>query len=617
MCGIIGIISNTPVAERLITGLERLEYRGYDSAGIATVVNNEIERRRAPGKLQTLKNLLAEQPLPGMVGIGHTRWATHGAPNAENAHPHANEHVAVVHNGIIENYAEIKNELQTKGYTFSSETDTEVIVHLLTDYLLKGLTPLEAVTQTLSHLHGAFALAIVFAKHPNLMIATRCGSPLVLGVGEYDIMLGSDALALASWAQKLCYLEEGDVVSISKNNNGDFDYQIIDSEGRSVERPLRQSKITAEAASKVEYSHYMLKEIFEQPRAIGETLQSAVDFESKHIDCANFDINWQSLTRLTIIACGTSYYAGMVAKYWFEKYAKLHVDVDIASEFRYREPIFCEGGLTLFLSQSGETIDTLAALNMAKEQKQQTLAIVNVTDSSIARLSDNVLYTAAGPEIGVASTKAFTTQLTLLACLAIVAASKRGKITEEDHQRLTEELIMLPGKISKVLQQDQTFHKCALTISGARDALYLGRGTNYPIALEGALKLKEVSYIHAEGYPAGELKHGPIALIDSAVPVVVLAPHDAWFSKTLSNLQEVMARGGQVICFTDSKGEVELKKQISSSFHLQIIVLPTVPSFVAPILYSIPVQLLAYYVALQKGTDVDQPRNLAKSVTVE
>ncbi len=615
MCGIIGIVSQNQVQSHLIDGLKRLEYRGYDSAGIATVQDNQIHRRRSAGKLINLQNLVESEPIQGQIGIGHTRWATHGAANTENAHPHSSREVAVVHNGIIENFSDLKKHLQEKGYTFQSDTDTEVIVYLITDYLHQGNDPLTAVQKTLTKLQGAFALAILFKDAPDTLIATRHGSPLVLGIKENELFVSSDAVAFAPWTQQVCYLEEGDLAVL---NAGDcFSYELYDRDGHKVDRPLRRSQITGESVSKAEYSHYMLKEIFEQPTVLSDTLQSLLNLENQKVSLKDIDLNWKMLNRIQIIACGTSYYAGLVAKYWFEKWAGIAVDVEIASEFRYRSPVMSSNTLNILISQSGETIDTLAVLSQLKEHGHQVLALVNVPESSIARKADYVLQTLAGPEIGVASTKAFTSQLMVLACLCLKTGKERDVIKPDVYESLVQALVSLPGMISYVLQNSEIYQKLALGFTTARNCLYLGRGITYPIALEGALKLKEISYIHAEGYAAGELKHGPIALVDLTMPVVVLAPYDEWFEKTLSNLQEVIARGAQLLCLTDQKGEEKIRQQIKAGYSMEIVVFPQVDTFIEPILYTIPVQLLAYYIALLKGTDIDQPRNLAKSVTVE
>lgn len=607
MCGIIGIVGNNPATPRLIDALKRLEYRGYDSAGIATLVNGGIERRRAQGKLINLDARLAQEPLAGTTGIGHTRWATHGVPNEQNAHPHATKRVAVVHNGIIENFQELRDEVGRAGCQLASETDTEVIAHLVTMYLDNGLTPKDAVFETLKRLQGAFALGFIFSGEHDLMIAARQGSPLALGFGDKEMYLGSDALALAPLTNKILYLEDGDWAVMTAESA-----QVYNAEGAPVERPIRLTELSGAAIGKGGYRHFMLKEIYEQPQVIGDTLQTLIHPGQRRIVIPTGSVDLAKADRLTLIACGTSYYACMTAKYWFESLARIPVDVDIASEYRYRDPVAPGNGVAIFISQSGETIDTLAALNQAKAGGQKILSIVNAPESAIARASDAVLQTLAGPEIGVASTKAFTTQLTILACLAIATAEARGTISEKEVADLVGALTEVPARAAEVLNHDDAIRTLAASVAEARDVLYLGRGTSYPIALEGALKLKEISYIHAEGYAAGEMKHGPIALIDEAVPIICIAPSDKWFDKTASNIQEVKARGGKVIAFTDTKGA----GRICEGAH-SIIALPAVNAFVSPILYAIPVQLLAYHVAVIKGTDVDQPRNLAKSVTVE
>jgi len=610
MCGIVGMISQGSVGSKLLEGLKRLEYRGYDSAGIATLTENGIERRRAEGKLKQLQGLMERSPIMGKVGIGHTRWATHGAPTEENAHPHANDRVAVVHNGIIENYAELKEKLLSQGHIFKSQTDTEVVVHLLAHYLDEGKAPLAAVREALKELHGAFAFAILFRDHADLMIVARRGSPLVIGYGEQEMAIGSDALALAPWMQRLCYLEEGDYALITKEGA-----EIYDHTDALVERPIRTSFLSGDAVGKGTYRHFMLKEIFEQPTAMADTLNSLIDQSSGTVHLPSLSFDWKETPRLTIVACGTAFLAGMVAKYWFEKFAHLPVDVEIASEFRYRDPYLTPGGAALFISQSGETIDTLCALQLTLEKQHHTLAIVNTPESSMARQAKNVILTQAWPEIGVASTKAFTCQLAVLACLAIRAGRARGVLSEMQEHAHVQSLFSIPSHIVKILQGDEKIHDLAHRIRLAHSVLYLGRGSSYPIALEGALKLKELSYIHAEGYPAGELKHGPIALIDEDIPVIVLAPRDVWFEKTVSNMQEVLARGASVICVTDeaSQARIETLGDKVTAFALPL----SGSAFVDPIIYTIPLQLLAYHTALLRGTDVDQPRNLAKSVTVE
>lgn len=608
MCGIVGIISNRQVTPLLIDGLKRLEYRGYDSAGVATLVDGKIERRRAKGKIVNLEKKIAENPLPGTIGIGHTRWATHGVPNETNAHPHATKYVAVVHNGIIENYRELRDELKELGHVFESETDTEVVVHLISQKIEEGLDPQTAVAQSLKRLNGAFALAIIFAGREDILIGARKGAPLAVGFGDGEMFLGSDALALASLTQKIMYLEDGDWVVLTHSSAS-----VYDENGKEAERPVEQSSTSGAMIGKGGYRHFMLKEIYEQPQVIGDTLNTMINQDMDTITLPNVPFDLKEMTRLTIVACGTSYYAGLVGKYWIESIARVPVDIDVASEFRYRRPVMEKGGVALFISQSGETADTLAALRYCKEQGQKIVSIVNVSASTMARESDCVLKTLAGPEIGVASTKAFTTQLTLLACFAIALGRAKGALSRSEESRLSRALVEVPSRAAEVLNNDKAIEKIAQNLMvPAHDVLYLGRGSSYPIALEGALKLKEISYIHAEGYAAGEMKHGPIALIDEGVPVVVVAPTDELFDKTISNMQEVLARGGKVVFFGDKDGVGTVKDRSAAA-----IVLPTVDSFVAPILYAIPVQLLAYHTAVAKGTDVDQPRNLAKSVTVE
>ncbi|MEB3701428.1 Glutamine--fructose-6-phosphate aminotransferase [Candidatus Bealeia paramacronuclearis] len=602
MCGIVGIVGNKNVAQRLIESLGRLEYRGYDSAGIASVYQGKIERRRAIGKLINLDKLVQSEPLQGHTGIGHTRWATHGEPSERNAHPHSNGRVAVVHNGIIENYAEIRKALQAKGISFESDTDTEVVVHLITSYLDEGLPPQKAAQKAFHELEGAYALGVIFEGYDNLLIGARKGgSPLAVGYGDEEMYLGSDAMALASLTKNLSYLEEGDWVVLSPKR-----VTIYNQVGEEVDRPKKTSQVSLESLSKKNYRHFMLKEIHEQKDVIEETLAEVAET----IDHLSWD--FLKIPRLTIVACGTSYYAGLVAKYWFEQIARLPVEIDIASEFRYRTPPMETGGLSLFISQSGETIDTLAALEYAKSQGQHILSIVNVPESSISRASDVTLLTKAGPEIGVASTKAFTTQLVVLSYLAISIALKRGQITDEKAMQYRHDVQGVAQGIELALLKESEIEKLAHKMVKARDILYLGRGVSYPIAMEGALKLKEISYIHAEGYAAGEMKHGPIALIDESVPVIVVAPFDDVFEKTISNAQEALARGAQLVIITDEKGKAKLHEMVTD-----VIMMPETTLFTSPLIYTIPVQLLAYYTALLKGTDVDQPRNLAKSVTVE
>ena len=607
MCGIIGIIGKDPVAGPLLDALKRLEYRGYDSAGIATLINGGIERRRAEGKLENLVSRIQSEPIAGTTGIGHTRWATHGVPNEKNAHPHATKSVAVVHNGIIENFQVLRDELAAAGHVLASDTDTEVVVHLITLGLERGDTPAEATKAALARLEGAFALGIVFAGEDDLMIAARQGSPLAIGIGDGEMYLGSDAIALAPLTSRIMYLEDGDWAVINAES-----VTVYGEDGRKAAREVRETELSGDIIGKGGYEHFMLKEIYEQPQVIGDTLHSFVNPAQRSITLPDFSFDPAEATKFTLIACGTSYYACLVAKYWLETLARVPVEADIASEFRYRGAAMPEGGLAVFVSQSGETADTLAALRYAKDQGQKILSVVNVPESTIARESDAVLHTNAGPEVGVASTKAFTTQLTVLGCLAIRVAKARGAIDAETEARLVGALTEVPARAAEVLNHDERLRELAEEIAKARDVLYLGRGTSYPIALEGALKLKEISYIHAEGYAAGEMKHGPIALIDDGVPVIVIAPTDDLFEKTASNIAEVMARNGRVIFFSDTRGEKRLAGETAVT-----IALPEVDPFVTPILYAIPVQLLAYHTAVIKGTDVDQPRNLAKSVTVE
>jgi glucosamine--fructose-6-phosphate aminotransferase (isomerizing) len=607
MCGIIGIVGKEDVCGRLLAGLRRLEYRGYDSAGIATDHDGVIDRRRAPGKLDNLAQVLDQNPLPGHTGIAHTRWATHGAPTEDNAHPHATGEVALVHNGIIENFKSLRDELIARGRVFTSQTDTEVVAHLVSEKVEAGETPQQAVASVLKRLHGAFALAILFRQYPDLLIGARLGSPLVVGYGEGETYLGSDALALAPLTQRICYLEEGDWVVITRDGA-----QIYDRADNPVERPIVISGATDIAISKGNHRHFMLKEIYEQPIVVAQTLRTYVRrFEGElAMPTEGFDL--ASVKRVTIVACGTSYYAGMVAKYWFEQFARVPVDIDFASEFRYREPVMEPGGLALFISQSGETADTLAALRHARSEGQRIAAVVNVPTSTMAREADLVLATHAGPEIGVASTKAFTCQLAVLAAFAANLARAKGRLSRDDERTLVRHLSEAPAALNGALAYDEAIEAIAPLIAGARDVLYLGRGPDYPLALEGALKLKEISYIHAEGYAAGEMKHGPIALIDDTVPVIVIAPSGPLFEKTVSNMQEVQARGGKVVLISDYDGIAAAGENC-----LATITMPKVHPLIAPLIYAVPVQLLAYYVAVAKGTDVDQPRNLAKSVTVE
>ncbi|BDW95489.1 glutamine--fructose-6-phosphate aminotransferase [isomerizing] [Thalassospira tepidiphila] len=607
MCGIIGIIGKDSVSERILEGLKRLEYRGYDSAGIATLVNGDIERRRAEGKLINLAKRLGESPLAGDVGIGHTRWATHGVPTENNAHPHTDGKVAVVHNGIIENFQEIKAELSAKGRVFATDTDTEVVVHLVSDFLDQGKSPRDAVAATLHRIEGAFALVIMIAGQHDVIFGARRGTPLAVGLGEGEMYLGSDAMALSHLTNKLIYLEEGDWVEMTRDS-----VQVRDENDEDVTRETKLSAVSGAMMGKGNYNHFMQKEIFEQPAVIGDTLHAFINPATQTIKLPDMPFSFADATRLTIVACGTSFYAGLVAKHWIERYAGLGVDVDVASEFRYRCPPLPKGGVALFISQSGETLDTLAALRYAKSKGQKIVSIVNVPESTIARESDVVLLTYAGPEIGVASTKAFTTQLTVLACLAVTIGRENGTLAKDEEAAIVSALTEVPKHAAEILHHDEALKQLALDVADARDVLYLGRGLGYPIAMEGALKLKEISYIHAEGYAAGEMKHGPIALIDQSVPIIVIAPSDELFEKTASNMQEAAARGGRVIFISDAPGLAKLGDMASATIEL-----PKVADFVAPILYTIPVQMLAYHVAVHKGTDVDQPRNLAKSVTVE
>ncbi len=607
MCGIVGILGTSDVAGPIFESLRRLEYRGYDSAGIATLVDGVITRRRAEGKLTNLAKVLDLDPLGGIAGIGHTRWATHGAPTERNAHPHVTERVAVVHNGIIENFRELKDELRGKGHMFATETDTEVVAHLLTDFLGSGMSPADAFAATLKRLEGAYGLAVIVKDDPDVMFAAREGSPLAIGFGEGQVFLGSDAFALAPLTNRVAYLEDGDWAILHRNY-----VRIFDQTGDEVLRPVQVVNVGAGLVDKGNHRHFMAKEIFEQPEVVAHTLGSYVRPYERTAHLPGLNIDWTQVTKVTISACGTAYLAGMVAKYWFEQIARLSVEVDVASELRYRHPVMPKGGLAIFISQSGETADTLAALRYAKSQGQTIASIVNVTHSTIARESDVILETHAGPEIGVASTKAFTCQLATLAAAAITAGRARGAIDEAREQELCQALMEVPRLMTEILHEEEQIEQIAHELSKAQDILYLGRGSTFPIAMEGALKLKEISYIHAEGYAAGEMKHGPIALIDENVPVVVIAPTDSLFDKTVSNMQEVNARGGKVLLISDREGIAAAGEGTWAQIEV-----PKADPFISPLLYSIPVQLLAYYTAVAKGTDVDQPRNLAKSVTVE
>ena len=611
MCGIIGIVGSASVADRLVDGLMRMEYRGYDSAGICTLHDGALVRRRAEGKLANLAGVLDGDPALGLVGIAHTRWATHGAPTTANAHPHATGEVAIVHNGIIENFKELRGELVGQGRVFESETDSEVVAHLISAEVERGTDPVEAVREVLPRLRGAFALAIAFRSYPNLLIGARLGSPLVVGYGpesdEAEMYLGSDALALASLTQRISYLEEGDWVVIRRDSA-----QIYDFENKPVTREIRASGALATAVEKGNYRHFMQKEIYEQPTVVAQTLASYLRRSDNLVALPQMDFDLSTVRRLTIVACGTSFYAGMVAKYWFEQFARVPVDIDVASEFRYREPVLEDGGLALFISQSGETADTLAALRHCKANGQTIGVVVNVPTSTMAREADLLLPTHAGPEIGVASTKAFTCQLAVLAALAAHMAVKKGRLTREQEAEIVRHLLEAPAALNAALDHDDDIAAMAHLVAPARDVLYLGRGQDYPLALEGALKLKEISYIHAEGYAAGEMKHGPIALIDDSVPVVVIAPSGPLFEKTVSNMEEVRARGGQVVLISDAAGIAEAGEDCVATIEM-----PVAHPLIVPLLYAIPIQLLAYHIAVAKGTDVDQPRNLAKSVTVE
>jgi len=608
MCGIVGILGKEPVSWKLVESLKRLEYRGYDSAGIAVMNDGKTQRLRAKGKLANLEEKLREMDMTGTTGIGHTRWATHGAPTQTNAHPHSAGNVTIVHNGIIENFLALKTDLESQGVVFSSQTDSEVVAHLIDRAMQAGKTPKQAVSEVLPQLTGAFAFAIIFDGEENLMIAARRGSPLAIGHGDGESFVGSDAVALAPFTNQVTYLEEGDWAVLTRES-----FEIFNEEGHGVEREVTITQASPVLVEKGNHRHFMAKEIFEQPEVIGHTLAQYVDMVEQTVKLPeSIPFDFANLERLTITACGTAYYAGLVAKYWFERYARLPVEVDIASEFRYREAPLPKNGLALVISQSGETADTLAALRYCKQQGQHLAAIVNVPDSTISRESDIVWRTYAGPEIGVASTKAFTCQLTVLACLAIFAGRQRGTLSQNDEREMIAALSKVPRHINTIFEQEAHIEQVARKLAGARDVLYLGRGVNYPIALEGALKLKEISYIHAEGYAAGELKHGPIALIDEDVPVVIIAPQDELFDKTVSNMEEVAARGAQVVMITNQDAA-----RTNGSKVLETVTIPNATSFISPFLYTIPVQLISYHAAVFRGTDVDQPRNLAKSVTVE
>jgi glucosamine--fructose-6-phosphate aminotransferase (isomerizing) len=607
MCGIVGVVGKAQAAPLLLEALRRLEYRGYDSAGVATLVNGQIDRRRAEGKLANLAATLDRQPLTGTIGIGHTRWATHGAPTERNAHPHSTRQVSVVHNGIIENHAELRAELEAKGAEFETETDTETFVRLVDDFLAEGRPPREAFASALKRVHGAFALAAIFSGHQKLLMCARQGAPLAIGFGEGEMFVGSDALALAPLTRRIAYLEEGDWAVVDGEGA-----QFFDARHRSVERDVVVTAVSGAATGKGNYRHFMEKELHEHPAVLGDTLRQYLDPKTLEVRLPRLPFEPARVPRITISACGSAFLAASVGRYWIEQLARLPVDADVASELRYRDPPLVEGGAAILVSQSGETADTMAALRLLKQGGQKTLSVVNVPESSMARESDGAVLTAAGPEIGVASTKAFTAQLAVMACLAIGFGRARRELSTLDEGRLTQALLEVPGNAALVLEQNEQLRELAAEIAKARDVLFLGRGSLYPIALEGALKLKEISYIHAEGYAAGEMKHGPIALVDGNVPVIALCPSGPLFEKTASNLQEAAARGGRIMALTDADGAGRL-----SRFAERVIELPTVCAFSAPILYAIAVQLLAYHVAVLKGTDVDQPRNLAKSVTVE
>jgi glucosamine--fructose-6-phosphate aminotransferase (isomerizing) len=606
MCGIVGILGREVAAPQLVDALKRLEYRGYDSAGVATLEGGRLACRRAEGKLRNLEARLAREPLGGHSGIGHTRWATHGAPSERNAHPHATERVAIVHNGIIENFKELKRELADSGAVFTSDTDTEVVAHLVTRALDAGMTPEEAVAATLKRLRGAFALVLLFAGEDDLLIGARQGSPLAIGYGEGEMFLGSDAVALAPFTDQIAYLDDGEWAVLRRGG-----VRVFDRAGRLVAHEPQRTPAGSLLVDKGNYRHFMAKEIAEQPEVVAHTLAHYLDMGTGRLNRLPATVDFAKIDRLAISACGTAFYAGLVARYWFERLARLPVDIDVASEFRYREPPLTGEGLGLMISQSGETADTLATLRHCKAQGMKVAAIVNVPTSTVAREADAVFPTLAGPEIGVASTKAFTCQLAVLAVLAIAAGRARGVLSEADEAELVGGLIGLPRLMVETLHLEPQIEALAPSLARARNALYLGRGTSYPLALEGALKLKEISYIHAEGYAAGELKHGPIALVDEDVPVVVVAPFDGLFEKTASNMAEVAARGGRIILITDRQG-AEAAGEAAAT-----LVVPDSLPFVAPMLYALPVQLLAYHTAVLMGTDVDQPRNLAKSVTVE
>lgn len=605
MCGIVGVLSNQSAVPIIFEALRRLEYRGYDSAGIATLVNGSIERRRASGKLDNLGEILKKNALSGTVGIGHTRWATHGAPTENNAHPHATERVAIVHNGIIENHEALRKELEEAGQIFKSDTDSETIALLVDLYLKQGKSPKDAAHTALNRLEGAFAIAMLFANEENLMIGARHGAPLIVGFGESEMFLGSDSLAIAPLTRRIAYMPDGSWVVLTRKG-ADF----YDLEGRSIDCPIQITALMAGAIGKDGYRHYMEKELNEHPVVIGQTLRRFVNPSTHQIELP--EIDFTSISRATVTACGSAYYAGMIGRYWLEEYARLPVDIDIASELRYRNPPLDKNGIGLLISQSGETADTLGALRLLKNAGQHIISVLNCEHSTMARESDTVLGTDAGVEIAVATTKAFSAQLTVLACLTLVAGVKRGNLTNETADACLSALLDVPSRVAEALQLQPAIQEMAKIVAEAQTVIYLGRGILFPVAMEGALKLKEISYIHADAYAAGEMKHGPIALIDPTVPIISVVPSGYLFDKTVSNLQEAKARGGRLLVFTDEKGAKTLK-----GIAEQVVVLPDVHPFVSPILYTVPVQMLAYEAALIKGTDVDQPRNLAKSVTVE
>ena len=607
MCGIVGVIGSRAAAPLILESLFRLEYRGYDSAGIATLVNGHIDRRRAEGKLANLAASLDLTPLAGTTGIGHTRWATHGAPTESNAHPHGTARVSLVHNGIIENHAELRAELEAEGQEFSTETDTETVAQLVDLNLQRGMAPVEAAGSALRRLEGAYALAMIFAGHPELIIGAQHGAPLAVGFGEDEMFVGSDGLALAPLTRRIAYLRDGDWTVLDRHGA-----RFYDIDGTEVQREIKLTKLTGAAIGKGNYRHFMEKELHEHPAAIADTLHRMVSPSTRAVALPDLPFDLASFSRVTLTACGGAYFAALAGRQWIEEFARLPADIDVASEFRYRNPPLGAGTLGVLVSQSGETADALAALKYMRDQNVPVLSVLNVPESTMARESDAVLETMAGPEIAVASTKAFTAQLTVLACLALAIGRARGSIDAAREAAMTDALLQVPAAAASILEHSRPIQALAVRIAAARDVLYLGRGSCFPIALEGALKLKEICYIHAEGYAAGEMKHGQIALIDPSVPVIAIVPSGPLFEKTASNVQEAAARGGQVIVFSDAAGAAKLR-----GIAAETIVLPTVDPFVAPILYAIPVQMLAYYVAVLKGTDVDQPRNLAKSVTVE